>query len=165
MSIGLKVQSADEIVEAMIKTLGEDFVKEAAGPALEAYKSDLASAADENGLINAWNKHMDALNQEESTNEALKLQAEKASELGIPGYTSPADDKKCCPECGKELPEELPAGGEEIEEMAWDAKTNIAAQFAMKQLSKISNSLDNNGFNIVADIVDEALNKIASKKK
>ena len=164
MSISLKNQSADEIAEAMFEALGENFIKEASGPALEAYKSDLATAQNENDIKTFWNKHMDALNQEESTDEAIKAQAEKARELGLPGYSSPADDEKCCPSCGQKM-EELPLEEEEMEEMAWDGNTFVAAEFAMKQLAKVADTLDNGGFKVVADIIDETLNKIASKKK
>lgn len=167
----LKVQNANEIVTEMVKTLGDEkfmglfkkaFVeKEAAGPALEAYKADLASVKDENGLKGAWNKHQDALNQEKSTNQALQLQAAKAKELGLPGYTTPADDvceaedfaedvtpaddmEQACPICGKE---------------------RLAADFAINHLVKIADALDKHGFTNVANLVDEATIKIAKKKK
>jgi hypothetical protein len=176
MSTSLKVQCANEIAEAMAEALGSDFVKTAAGPALEAYKADLAKAMDEDALKELWNKHMDALNQEESTDEALKLQAVKASELGIPGYATPmADDMQeadCekCEFCGQEVPkkeekpESLPSGGEPLEPMAWDAQTTVAADFAIQHLVKVADALDGKGFTAVANLVDEALEKLAKGK-
>lgn len=167
MSTSLKVQYANEIAEAMAKALGENFTKLAAGPALEAYKADLAGIEDENGLKNIWNKHMDALNQEESTDEALKLQSMKANELGLPGYATPmADDEQGvdCDLCGEELPkdeaEPLPSGGEKFEPMA----QAIAAEFAMQHLVKVADALDGRGFKDVANLIDEALEKLAKKK-
>jgi hypothetical protein len=177
MSTSLKIQHADEILEAMAMALGEKLEKTAAGSALEAYKAALASVVDENGLINAWKMHMDALNQEESTNEALQLQAAKARELGLPGYATPtADDvqmaeEKVCELCGQVVkeqePEPMPVEPDEgePEPMAWDAPTSVAADFAMKQLVKVADALDGKGFKEVANLIDEALQKLASKKK
>lgn len=179
MSTSLKIQHADEILEAMAEALGEKMTKEAAGPALEAYKAALGTVQDENGLKLVWNKFLDALNQEESTNEALQLQAAKARELGLPGYATPAmsDDVQMvdteeCELCGQKVvkeqaPDEMPVapGEDKPEPMAWDVQTLAAAKFAMKHLVKVADALDGKGFKEVADLVDEAVQKLASKKK
>lgn len=198
MSTSLKIQYANEIAEAMAEALGENFVKQAAGPALEAYKAALAGVQDENGLKIVWNKFLDSLNQEESTNEALQLQAGKAKELGLPGYASPppamSDDvqeadgcDKCkeepcacmaddvqeadtCALCGQKQPDQdptpVPAPGpaDAAEPMAWDAQTAVAADFAMKHLVNVADALDGKGFESVANLVDEALQKLAAGK-
>jgi hypothetical protein len=171
MSTSLKVQCANEIAEAMAKALGSNFVKTAAGPALMAYQSALAGVTDENSLKTLWNKHVDALNQEESTNEALKLQADKASELGFPGYATPmADDVQYadtrCKCCGQEIEKQLEPGdveGQPAEPAAWDAKDAVAVSFAIQHLTKIADALDGKGFTAVANLVDETLQKLAKK--
>jgi len=173
MSISLKIEHANEIAEAMAKTLGENFVKQAAGPALEGYKAALGGAEDENSLKTVWNEFLDALNQEESTNEALKFQAEKARELGLPGYATPmADDATqeadTCALCGQKKeqePEALPSGDEEVEPMAWDAQSMVAADFAMNHLVKVADALDGKGFTVVANLIDEALKRLATGNK
>jgi len=176
MSTSLKVQCANEIAEAMAEALGSNFIKTAAGPALVAYQSALAGIADEDSLKNLWNRSQDDLNQEESTDEALKLQAAKASELGLPGYATPmADDMQeaDCPKCelcGQKIKQEkepdlMPAGGEEAEPMAWDAQTSVAADFAMQHLVKVADALDGKGFSAVANLVDEALQNLAKNTK
>ena len=175
MSTSLRVQCANEIAEAMAEALGSNFVKTAAGPALMAYQAGLAGVVDENGLKNLWNHHMEALNQEESTDEALKLQSAKASELGLPGYATPmADDMpktdtEKCNFCGQEIvkkdeqPDPLPTDGALAEPMAWDAQTTAAANFAIRHLIKVADVLDGKGFTVVANLVDEALNKLSKK--
>jgi hypothetical protein len=172
MSTSLKVHCANESAEAMAEALGSNFVKIAAGPALMAYQSGLAGVMDENSLKDLWNKHMDALNQEESTNEALKLQSAKAAELGLPGYATPmADDVEKCELCGQDIlkkdekPEPLPTEGEPAELMSWDSQTAVAANFAIQHLIKVADALDGKGFTSVANLVDEALKKLSNKIK
>lgn len=168
MSTSLKIQYADEIAEAMAQALGNDFIKTAGGSALMAYQADLANAKDENDLKLIWNKHMDALNQEESTDEALKLQAEKAHELGLHGYATPglADDKDVCELCGQKIykDDELPVEEEEPELMACDGQTTAAANFAMNHLVRIADALDGKGFGKIANVIDKTLEKLAKYK-
>ena len=100
----LKVKYADEIIEAMANTLNDEnftdmFINKqaaikTAGMALESYKKDLAQVSDENGLNAIWTKHLPLLEKEENTIEgtiqaATCARAEKAQQLGIPGYQIP----------------------------------------------------------------------------
>lgn len=153
----LKVKYANEIAEAMAKTLGDNnftnvFYKQAvlnkeAGPALEAYKRDLENVTDENGLIKTWNKYLSSIQEEENIEEgtfqdAVCAQAVKARELGIYGYQVPgcsAND-------------------------AWDQKHISAANLTLNKLTDIANTLDNNGFSKIADIIDDTMHKIAKYK-
>lgn len=153
----LKVKYANEIAEEMAKMLGDNnftnvFYKQAmlnkeAGPALEAYKRDLEAVIDENGLIKTWNKHLSSIQEEENIEEgtfqdAVCAQAAKASELGIPGYqvpSCPADD-------------------------ALDQKYISASNITLSKLVDIANTLDNNGFSKIADIIDDTMHKIAKYK-
>lgn len=178
----LKIKYANEIAEAMAQALGnEEFTsvfhkqasfKKEAGPALEAYKGDLASVTDKSGLEVAWNKHLPALQQEENVEEgtiqaATCAQAAKAQQLGLPGYQVPgcpeaqmAHDESCgCPEKMTEW-----EGVEEEEEEAND-QFAIAADFTLGHLAKLANALDNQGFEKMADMVDETMQKIAKKYK
>jgi len=157
MATSLKIFDMDEILASIEKSVGSR-VKNASGPALEAYRDDLVGVKNENDLINTWNKHMDALNQEESTNEALKLQAEKAKELGLPGYSTPLfnDDGM------EEMPAGEPAG--EAEQMAWDEKDKEAAVFAFNHLVKMADVLDQKGCRKVSDILDKTLQELSRVK-
>lgn len=167
----MKYYDMDEIVESVAKQLGGDLLKTASGPALEAYKADLVGVKDENDLINAWNKHMDDLNQEESTNDALKLQAEKAKELGIPGYSTPimnddkGDEKLDCPECHQEV-EPMPAGTDKDERpiVALTAEEREAALKTAQYVVKLADAMDQRGCSRVSDILDETLKSLTNLK-
>jgi hypothetical protein len=142
--------------------------------ALAAYKKDLGSVKDENGLKSVWAKHTKALEVEENKNEgtisaAKKAQAAKAKELGLPGYSVPFaddddddDEKECKCTCGKCRCKQCDCGdscndynGEEI----------VAAKFTLGQLIKIADTLDKRGFKTIASVIDETILKIAKKKE
>lgn len=157
----LKVRYADEIMDAMAKQLqDESFVslfktaelKKEAGSALEAYKAALGTVKNKAELDAAWAKHHDSVLQEENKEEGVLqkmtcLQTAKARELGLPGYATPgcADDAPATCEC--------------------DENMQVAAEFAIENLVKIADALDTNGYADLANFVDEAMQKIASKKK
>lgn len=130
----MKTRYADELASFVLNSLNiKTAAVKTAGSALDAYKADLDKCVDKNSLILTWNKHLDDLNQEESTDGALKLQAEKARQLGISGFATPmADDKEV-----------------------------VARQFAVSQLVKIADVLDNRGFASVANIIDETIAKLS----
>jgi hypothetical protein len=130
----MNTRYADELASYVLSSLNIKTASvKTAGSGLDAYKVDLDKCVDENGLKLTWNKHLDALNQEESTGEALKLQAEKARQLGLPGYATPlADDKEV-----------------------------VARQFAVSQLVKIADVLDSRGFKSVANVIDETIAKLS----
>jgi len=163
----LKIKYANEIAEAMAEALGNEeftsvFHKQAsitkeAGPALEAYKGDLTGVKDDNGLKMVWSKHLSALEKEENVEEgtlqaATCAQAAKAKELGLPGYQVPgcaADDTQMAEDKEEEV----------------DDQFAVAADFTLNHLAKLANTLDGKGFEKLADIVDEAMRKVAEKKK
>lgn len=74
-----------------------------------------------------------------------------------------------CELCGQKKPEksdlDVPEDpGAEAEPAAWDGPEAIAADFAMKHLVNVADALDGKGFKDVANLVDEALQKLAAKK-
>ncbi len=169
--MNLKYLAANEIAESLAKILGDEefntFYKSAAlkieaGKALDSYKSALSTVKDKPSLDKAWNDYVDAVAQEEGTlNEMTKLQAQKAKELGLPGYSSPADDmcahdqEGCAEDC--ECPEECKC-------KCTDGMM-VASNFAIKHMIKLADVLDSKGFEGLASLVDESIQKIAAKKK
>jgi len=169
----LKAQYANEIAEAMAKTLGDEeflgifkkasFEKEAAGPALQAFTNAVNAVKGDAAKIDAlWNQHLPALQKEENEMPGTLEAAARAREAakGGPGTTIPpaAEDEECM---AKDESEEE----SETETCPVCGKQRLAADFALGHLVKIADALDNNGFSSLANIVDEAMTKIAKKKK
>ena len=180
----LKVKYANEIAEAMAKSLGdEEFInlfhktasieKEASPEYDEFVKKfkEYQDAPGPGGKENVRDKAEDALNrvkdpQEKATGENLiKTWYEKEQQAGI--KTEPkgqlAEDcmsadcmegmlaKDCCPECG--------------EKKCMCDKQSVAAEFALNHLVKLADTLDKRGFNMLANMIDEATLKVAKKKE
>jgi hypothetical protein len=162
MTMSLKVRYADEIVEAMASQLQDEsfmgvFQKEAslrreAGAALVAFKKDEdAGVQVGTDLDKIYTKHLPSLQAEENKeqgtiSEARKYMAEKARTPGHrqPGLAYPEADDDAC-EC--------------------DGKMGVAADFALQHLVKVADALDKHGFATLANELDEAMQKIAAKKK
>lgn len=155
----LKVKYADETMDAMMKILDSTEFKEIyrtaslqkeAGPAFEAFKRDIDAAVTAGtDLELVYTKHVNALAQEDNrepgtVDKARQYMAEKARGKQ-PGMTVPMADDTCA-EC-------------------LDAKTLAALDFALKHLVKIADALDGKGFTDLAGVVDETIEKMASKKK
>lgn len=179
MSTSLKVQYANEIAEAMAKALGEKFEKTAsfekvAGPVLEQFKGALLAIKGDAGKVDAlWNQYLSLLEQEENEFPGTVEDAVRAREeaRGGPGTSIPpaAEDAgvqeaaDACPVCGRKV-EEVEESEEEMEPLAWDGEAVVAADFAMNHLIKVADILDGKGFKNVANLIDEALQKLAAKK-
>jgi len=157
--MSLKLNYADEIADAMAKLLGDSEYNEifrtaslqkTAGPALEAFKKDVDAAVVEGtDLELIYSKHVNTLAQEENVEPgtvgaAREYMAEKAKGVQ-PGMTVPKADDTCA-EC-------------------LDPNTLAALNFTIKHLVKIADALDGKGFVELAAVVDEAAEKVASKKK
>lgn len=169
MSTSLKNKHADDIVHAMAEQLGDDsftdlFHKEASlekiapmiitSQALSAFTSELEGAANAAQVWNIWKKHLPALQKEENKlpgtiTKATEARQKKLAEFG-PGQTMPpaAADDCAVPEEEKEA----------------DDREVVAAKFVLKHLVKIADALDGQGFNKMANIVDETIEKISKKK-
>lgn len=156
----LKIQYANEIAESMAKSLGsEEFTKifktasieKEAGVALETFKKDVDVAVSKGtDLELVYTKHLGALQKEENAepgtiNKARAYMAEKARGKQ-PGMAYPEADDECC-------------------SMDSDDKMDVAADFALEHLVKVADALDNKGFVEFAEIIDEALQKVAKKAK
>jgi len=163
--MSLKNNYADEILESMSKALDSEeyktmfktasLVKEA-GPALEAFKKDVDVNVGKVDLEQIYTKHLTALTQEENTEKGILNQAREymasvsASKGGAkqPGMAFPpasADDTECA--CDESM------------------AINTAADFAIGQLVKVADALDKKGFDVLASTIDEAIEKVAAKKK
>lgn len=153
MSTSLKNQYADEILEVMAEKLSDEsfvdlFHKEAsikkeAGDALSAFKSELAGAKDKKQVWDVWKKHESALQKADrkpgasgNVDAAVEARQAKLSEFG-PGETMPpaADDREM-----------------------------IAANFVLKHLVKVADVLDKQGFDVMANLIDETIEKVSKKK-
>jgi hypothetical protein len=155
----LKVKYADETMDAMMKILDSTEFKEIyrtasfqkeAGPAFETFKKEIDAAAGlGTDLELVYTKHVNALAQEDNVEpgtvqKAREYMAEKAKGKQ-PGMVMPLADDTCA-EC-------------------LDAKTLAALDFALKHLVKVADALDGKGFVDLASIIDETIQKVASKKK
>lgn len=164
----LLTKYADEIANEMTKTLENDgFVsmfkqasmEKTAGVALEAFKRDVDVAIEQGTDVNlVYTKHLGLLQKEENVEagtieKAREYMASKAvtPEHRQPGQVMPeADDECMSSDC--------------METMA-DDKTIIAADFALNNLAKIADTLDGQGFEKLASIIDEAMVIVAAVKK
>jgi hypothetical protein len=181
----LKVKYANEIAEAMAKSLGdEEFVnlfhktasieKEASPEYDEFVKKfkEYQGSPGPGGKENVRDKAEDALKRvkdakEKATGEKLiKDWYNKEQQAGIkttPKGQLAEDDcmsadcmegmlaKDCCPECDKK---ECVCG-----------KQAVAAEFALNHLVKLADTLDKQGFDVLANMVDEVTLKVAKKKE
>lgn len=165
----LLIKHANEIAESMAKTLGDEnftnlfktaSIEKAAGPTLEAFKKaiDMAVAAGTD-LEQVWTKFLGSLQVEENIEPGTmdKARAYMAEKARTPGHRQPgqsfpqADDECMSADCMEGM-------------MANDHET-IAAEFVLNHLAKIADVLDGRGFDRLANIVDETMQKIASQKK
>lgn len=164
----LKVKYADEIVDEMVRLLDTPEFKEMeqirrtaalqkeAGPAFEAFKKDVDVAAGAGtDLELVYSKHANALAQEDNTEpgtvqKAREYMAEKGRGkqpgLAMPPATEGTLADDVCAECD-------------------DPRVMAAVEFTLKHLVKVADALDGRGFAELAGLVDEAIEKIASKKK
>lgn len=152
---------AEEIMTNMTKTLDDkeftDLFKMAelektAGVALEAFKKDVDAAVEAGtDLELVYTKHLGMLQKEENAEpgtitKARQYMAEKAAGKQ-PGMTYPSADDECksadCMECPGQT---------------------VAAEFALGHLVKIADALDTQGFDVIASIIDEAVEKVAKYK-
>jgi len=156
----LKVKYADETMDAMAKILDSTEFKEIyrtaslnkeAGPAFEAFKKDVdAAVVAKTDLELVYSKHVNDLAQEDNTEPGTVQKArEYMTGKGQPGMTMPPQSPQADDACADCL----------------DTKELVAADFTMKHLVKIADALDGKGFASLAGIVDEAIEKVASKKK
>jgi len=169
----LKVKDANEIVEAMAKALGGDFLKTAAGAmSLELLTSLMHSEymskkaqydamgpdkASEAVAAVVWNANLSGIQAQENVEPGfLQKAADLRDSYMVPSQS--ADDVQNCDE-GCECPK---CAGKEAEPM--DEKTAAAVTFAMNHLVKVADALDKGGFAGVAGLVDETINKLAGKK-
>lgn len=163
----LKSQYANEIAEAMAKSLGnEEFSKifkgaeliKWAGAALENFKHDVDVAVQAGtDLEQIYTKHLGALQTEENVEpgtitKARAYMAEKAATPGHrqPGQSFPEADDECM--------------SSDCMEMMVDDKEIVAAEFALKHIAKIADALDGQGFSRLANILDKAMENIILKK-
>lgn len=110
----LKVKYANEIAEAMAKTLEDsEFIQTFNKTASE----DCADCGDSDIM----------LGDDKETNE--------------------------CPECSY------------VKDKCQCAKDVIAAEFALTKLVKVADALDNKGCQVIANLIDEVMTKIAAKKE
>lgn len=173
----LKRQDADEIMDAMAKALGGEFLKEASvekeaqGMSLELLTAlmheeyrkgkaqyDAMDAAQASKAISTkiWNENLaDIQAQENKEPGFLERAADLRDSYMVPKRA--ADDgaaEQPCDDCEEQAAQDQP-----------DAHTALAIDFAMDHLVKIADALDNKGFAGVASIVDETIEKLAAKKK
>ena len=159
----LKVKYADETMDAMAKILDSAEFKEIyrtasfhkeAGPAYVAFTKDVdAAAAAGTDLELIYSKHSPALAQEDNTEpgtvqNARQYMAEKGKGKQ-PGLTVPEPMEAKDAECAECL----------------DSQSLAAVEFTLKHLVKIADALDGKGFASLAGVIDEAIEKVASKKK
>jgi hypothetical protein len=170
----LKVQYADEIAEAMLKTLDDaEFssmfktasLDKIAGAAFTAFKTDIdaeVASRKTGGQSKDYNEiytqHLSALEGEENTEPGTITKAREYISTASqtpgarqPGNVMPADDVCACT-C-KDKVETCEVCGKKV-----------ASEFALAHLSKLANALDNRGFNQIADIIDETIEKISKNK-
>lgn len=174
--MSLKHIYADEIAAAMASTLeNEDFIgqfkKEAAGSHEETLREAIEGGNKEHCTL-VYNTYFSGgegdtalqaeLSEKYGDDKAMEVTHELRSSLYKvcnpgPGSAFPAaaddDSDGCsaeddCAECGD-----------------LDRETGIALAFAMDNLVKVANALDNRGFSTMANIIDEAVEKLAAKKK
>ena len=155
----LKAQNIDEIIRGMVDTLGDKefnsvFNKTASlnkisSDAFNTFSQMLPKAKDgieAEELFRTYSPGMtDA--EKESATEAKNKKIKELTGHSAPGSTIPqADD---CPECMEGMLNE---------------KEKVAASFALNHLIKIADTLDKKGFKTLANIIDEAMSKVAEKK-
>jgi len=162
----LKIKYANEIAEAMAKTLGDGeftsvFLKEAdmgrGSPAFTKFVGDFPAAADKETGLAIWNENSGGF-EEEEVPMAQKMWADKFGQPVPP--VSQADDVQMVED--EQLATD-PCVCEKEEEA--DDHFDIAADFTLEHLAKLADTLDRKGFSKIADVIDETMKTIASKKK
>lgn len=159
MSTSLKNRYADEILGAMAEQLGDEsftdlFHKEASinktAGTLDAFKKELAGAKDANQVTNIFNKYLDALKEADkaagaggNVDAATQARQDKLKELNKPGEAMPPA-----------------AADDQIE-----SREAVAANFVLKHLVKVADSLDKQGFDAMASLLDDTIEKVAKKGK
>jgi hypothetical protein len=160
---------ADEIVSAMSQKLeSKEFMNQFTKIAELSHEEEVRKAiaqGDRSFCAGVYNTYFgggegDSTLQSElknkyGENEAMQITNELRGNLYKicnpgPGESVPpvaADDS--CAECGD----------------AQEPKMDVAVGFAMQHLTKVADALDNRGFKTIAKIIDEALEKLATKKK
>jgi len=155
----LKSQYADEIISNMVETLGNaefnnvfnktaSLDKVAGSEAFNTFNQMLPKAKDGMEVEEFFRTYSPGMTgaEKESATEAKNKKIQELSGHAAPGSTVPqADD---CKDCGC------------MEEK--DEK--VAASFALNHLIKIADTLDKKGFKTLANIIDEAMSKVAEKK-
>lgn len=79
-------------------------------------------------------------------------------------FTKEASTDKVAEENPAINPAENPATVAGNEEVASNPQMSLAADFALKNLAEVADALDNNGFSVLADLVDETMTKLAKYK-
>lgn len=174
---------ADEIADAMVKALNsEEFAiyrtassisshedriksvvlskdKSACKDVYDRYFNKGANSADlGNELVLKYGENQ-ALEVRESLETSLKnLCKEGMESLADDEKEEDDEDKKCEGDCECQ-------SCEDMNKPVQNARDVVACDFAMAQLVKIADAVDNGGFEEVAGVIDEAIKKLAEKKK
>jgi len=154
----LKVKYADETMDAMAKILDSAEFKEiyrtaslekeaADGPLFAAFKKEVDAQVGKIDLELILSKYVQKGLEQELGDlaPARQYMAEKARGKQ-PGMTVPTADDTECAEC-------------------LDSQSLAAVEFTLKHLVKIADALDGKGFTNLAGVIDETIEKVASKKK
>lgn len=169
MSTSLKMRYADEIAAAMSQTLeNKDFMNQFTKTAALSHEDEVRQAiaqGEKTQCVGLYNTYFGGgesdsalqleLNDKYGEDGAIKVTNELRGNLYKicnpgPGESVPpmnANDDEC-PECGDAEAPQL----------------DVAVGFAMEHLVKVADALDGRGFSVIAGIIDEALEKLASKK-
>ena len=166
----LLIKNANEIAEAMAKTLGDtEFtnmfktasLEKVAGPVFEAFKVAVDAAVKAGtDLEQVYTTHLGMLQKEENTEPGTidKARAYMAEKARTPGHRQP----------GQSFPQAADAepcmSADCMESMMADDKEKVAANFALSHLAKIADTLDKQGFERLANYIDVTMEHIASKK-
>lgn len=155
----LKSQNIDEIIRNMVDTLGDKefnsvFNKTAslnkiASDAFKTFSQMLPKAKDGVEVEEFFRSYSPGMTdaEKESATEAKNKKIQELSGHAAPGSTVPqADD---CQDCM---------------EGTLNEEEKVAAAFALNHLIKIADTLDKKGFKTLANIIDEAMSKVAEKK-
>lgn len=155
----LKSQYADEIIKNMVNNLNDEefrnifksasFEKEAQSDAFKTFYQMLPKANDSVEVEEFFRTYAPGMMgaEREVAEEAKNKRIKELSGHAAPGSSLPpaADDE--CLDC-EDLSDE----------------STIAIGFALNHLVKISDALDKNGFNKLANFVDETMEKISKYK-
>jgi len=151
----LKPQYVDEIVASMAEMLGDkDFMSLHKKAALEKVAKSTQEYLSAYQAAQSLNEVETIHNEVQATRGSRSQQEEEALHNAYQSAKSRFSPGE------KPVPIMSDDG-----QAADDGKENVAADFALKNLSEVADALDSNGFEHLANFIDEAMTKIASKKK